>query len=68
MQVDFCVQKVMLMLWGYDLGLTSAPIKPTMHVLDTIRKGTDVKVIHTREGHLQIFQRHHTTKFFAARL
>jgi hypothetical protein len=29
---------------GYDLGLTSAPIKPIMHVLDTIRKGMDVKV------------------------
>jgi nicotinamidase-related amidase len=37
---------------GYDLGLTSAPIKPIMYVLETIRKGTDIKVVHTREGHL----------------
>ncbi|MFZ0510402.1 MAG: hypothetical protein WAM14_02245 [Candidatus Nitrosopolaris sp.] len=37
---------------GYDLGLTSAPIKPIKYVLNTIRKGSDIKVIHTREGHL----------------
>jgi len=34
------------------LGLTSAPIKSIMSVLHTIRNGTDIKVIHTREGHL----------------
>ncbi len=52
MQVDFCGPKGYVDVMGYDLGLTSAPIKPIMHVLDTVRKGTDVKVIHTREGHL----------------
>jgi nicotinamidase-related amidase len=52
MQVDFCGPKGYVDVMGYDLGLTSAPIKPIMYVLDTIRKGTDIKVIHTREGHL----------------
>jgi nicotinamidase-related amidase len=52
MQVDFCGPKGYVDVMGYDLGLTSAPIKPIMHVLDIVRKGTDIKVIHTREGHL----------------
>ncbi|MGH9976161.1 MAG: cysteine hydrolase family protein [Nitrososphaeraceae archaeon] len=52
MQVDFCGPKGYVDVMGYDLGLTSAPIKPIMYVLDTIRNGTDIKVIHTREGHL----------------
>jgi hypothetical protein len=38
MQVDFCGPKGYVDVKGYDLGLTSAPIKPIMHVLDTIRK------------------------------
>ena len=53
MQVDFCGPKGYVDVMGYDLGLTSAPIKPIMFVLDTIRNNeTDIKVIHTREGHL----------------
>jgi len=52
MQVDFCGPKGYVDVMGYDLGLTSAPIKRIMHVLHTIRKGTDIKVLHTREGHL----------------
>jgi nicotinamidase-related amidase len=52
MQVDFCGPKGYVDVMGYDLGLTSAPIKPIMYVLQTIRNGTDIKVIHTREGHL----------------
>jgi biuret amidohydrolase len=52
MQVDFCGPKGYVDVMGYDLGLTSAPIKSTRFVLETIRKGTDIKVIHTREGHL----------------
>lgn len=52
MQVDFCGPKGYVDVMGYDLGLTSAPIKPIMYVLHTIRNGTDIKVMHTREGHL----------------
>jgi nicotinamidase-related amidase len=52
MQVDFCGPKGYVDVMGYDLGLTSAAIKPIHFVLHTIRDGTDIKVIHTREGHL----------------
>jgi nicotinamidase-related amidase len=52
MQVDFCGQKGYVDVMGYDLGLTSAPIKPIHYVLYNIRNGTDIKVIHTREGHI----------------
>jgi len=52
MQIDFCGPKGYVDVMGYDLGLTSAPIKPIHYVLHTIRDGTDIKVIHTREGHL----------------
>ncbi len=52
MQVDFCGHKGYVDVMGYDLGLTSAPIKPIHYVLYNIRNGTDIKVIHTREGHL----------------
>lgn len=53
MQVDFCGPKGYVDVMGYDLGLTSAPIKPIMFALNTIRNNeTDIKVIHTREGHL----------------
>ena len=49
MQVDFCGPKGYVDVMGYDLGLTSAPIKSIMYVLETIRNGTDIKVVHTRE-------------------
>lgn len=52
MQVDFCGSKGYVDVMGYDLGLTSAPIKVIHYVLHNIRDGTDIKVIHTREGHL----------------
>jgi nicotinamidase-related amidase len=52
MQVDFCGPKGYVDVMGYDLGLTSAPIKRIMHVLHTIRNGTDINILHTREGHL----------------
>ncbi len=52
MQVDFCGQNGYVDVMGYDLGLTSAPIKPIHYVLYNIRNGTDIKVIYTREGHV----------------
>lgn len=52
MQVDFCGPKGYVDVMGYDLGLTSAAIKSIMYVMHTIRNGTDIKIIHTREGHL----------------
>lgn len=51
MQVDFCGPKGYVDVMGYDLGLTSAPIKPIRGVLEAIRGNTDIKVVHTREGH-----------------
>jgi biuret amidohydrolase len=51
MQRDFCAPGGYVDLMGYDLRLTSAPIKPILSVLKVLRGRTDVKIIHTREGH-----------------
>jgi biuret amidohydrolase len=50
MQVDFCGSNGYVDVMGYDLSLTAAAIKPIKNVLNAVR-GTDIKVIHTREGH-----------------
>ena len=52
MQVDFCGKNGYVDVMGYDLSLTASPIKPIKNILDAVRDGTDIKVIHTREGHM----------------
>ena len=52
MQVDFCGKNGYVDVMGYDLSLTAGPIKPIKNILDAVRNGTDIKVIHTREGHM----------------
>lgn len=50
MQIDFCGKHGYVDVMGYDLSLTASALKPIRNCLEAIR-GTDVKVIHTREGH-----------------
>ncbi len=50
MQTDFCGPRGYVDVMGYDLSLTAAAIEPIKNVLNAIR-GTDITVIHTREGH-----------------
>lgn len=50
MQKDFCGEDGYVDAMGYDLELTAAAIDPIKNVLDSVR-GTDIDVVHTREGH-----------------
>ncbi|SCY58680.1 cysteine hydrolase family protein [Nitrosospira sp. Nsp13] len=50
MQVDFCGRHGYVDAMGYDLSLTASALMPVRNCLEAIR-GTDIKVIHTREGH-----------------
>lgn len=50
MQTDFVGQGGYVDVMGYELSNTANAIEPIKNVLDTIR-GTDIKVMHTREGH-----------------
>ena len=50
MQTDFCGKSGYVDVMGYDLSLTARCIAPIKSVLDAVR-GTDINVIHTREGH-----------------
>jgi nicotinamidase-related amidase len=50
MQIDFCGRHGYVDVMGYDLSLTASALGPIRNCLDAMR-GTDIKVIHTREGH-----------------
>lgn len=50
-QIDFCGKSGYVDVMGYPLENTASPLKPTRMALDAARK-MDIKVIHTREGHL----------------
>ncbi len=50
MQIDFCGENGYVDVMGYDLSLTAAAIEPIKNCLNAVR-GTDIKVVHTREGH-----------------
>jgi nicotinamidase-related amidase len=50
MQIDFCGKMGYVDVMGYDLNNTASALQPIANVLETVR-GTDIKVIHTREGH-----------------
>lgn len=50
MQIDFCGKNGYVDVMGYDLSMTASALKPIQNCLNAIR-GTDIKVIHTREGH-----------------
>ena len=51
MQIDFCGKKGYVDVMGYDLSLTARALEPIKNCLTAIRNGTDIKVVHTREGH-----------------
>ena len=50
MQTDFCGADGYVDAMGYDLSLTRRAVEPIADTLDAVR-GTDVEVVHTREGH-----------------
>jgi nicotinamidase-related amidase len=51
MQVDFAGEHGYVDVMGYDLSLTATAIQPIRRCLEAVR-GTDIEIIHTREGHL----------------
>jgi biuret amidohydrolase len=50
-QVDFCGEHGYVDVMGYPLENTANPLIPTRRCLEAIR-GTDISVVHLREGHL----------------
>lgn len=50
MQTDFCGEDGYVDAMGYDLSLTRQAVEPIGDVLEAVR-GTDIDVVHTREGH-----------------
>lgn len=51
MQIDFCGEKGYVDVMGYPLENTAQAIKPIRACFDAVR-GTDIKIVHTREGHV----------------
>lgn len=51
MQIDFCGENGYVDVMGYDLSNTARALGPIEDALAAVRE-TDIKVIHTREGHL----------------
>lgn len=51
MQTDFAGPKGYVDVMGYDLELTASAIDPIRRCLEAVR-GTDIEIVHTREGHL----------------
>ncbi len=50
-QIDFCGEKGYVDIMKYPLENTASTLKATRKCLDAVRR-TDMKVVHTREGHL----------------
>jgi biuret amidohydrolase len=50
-QIDFCGENGYVDVMGYPLENTASTLQATKRSLEAVRK-TDIKVIHTREGHL----------------
>lgn len=51
LQIDFCGEKGYVDVMGYNLNNTAQALRPVSSALEAVRQ-TDIKVIHTREGHL----------------
>lgn len=51
MQIDFCGKHGYVDVMGYDLNNTAQALGPIKNCLTAIRAKSDIKVIHTREGH-----------------
>lgn len=50
-QIDFCGEKGYVDVMGYPLENTATSLTATRRCLDAVRR-TDIRVVHTREGHL----------------
>ncbi len=51
LQIDFCGEKGYVDVMGYNLNNTAQALEPVSRALEAVRQ-SDIKVIHTREGHL----------------
>lgn len=51
LQIDFCGEKGYVDVMDYNLNNTAQALEPVSRALEAVRQ-SDIKVIHTREGHL----------------